>query len=157
MPAPKLSLKARALGYLSAREHSRIELARKLGRYANEDDDIDSLLDQLEAAKLLSDSRFSESLVHRRAARYGNRRILSELQTHGLQDESLAQLKIGLAQDETQRARQVLRKKYATAPADGAERAKRMRFLMQRGFTMTAIREAMQSFADDPDEPYADA
>ncbi len=150
MPVQKRSLKARALGYLSAREHSRTELARKLGRYANDGDDIDGLLDQLESAKLLSDSRFSESLVHRRAARYGNNRILSELQSHGLEDESMTQLKIGLAQDEAQRARQVLRKKYGLPPSDAAERAKRMRFLMQRGFTMAAIREAMQTFAVDP-------
>lgn len=152
MATRKLSLKARALGYLSAREHSRIELARKLGRYASEEDDIDALLDQLESAKLLSDARFSESLVHRRASRFGNSRILSELQSHGLEDETLARLKIGLVQDEAQRARQVLGKKYARPPTDAAERAKCMRFLMQRGFTMTAIREAMRSFALDPDD-----
>ena len=34
-------------------------------------------LDALEAAKLLSQSRFSESLINRRAARFGNSRILS--------------------------------------------------------------------------------
>ena len=34
MPAPKLSLRGRALQYLAAREHSRRELARKLAPHA---------------------------------------------------------------------------------------------------------------------------
>ena len=57
----QMSLKARALKYLSAREHSRLELSRKLSRYAQESDDIEALLDRLEEAKMLSQERFSES------------------------------------------------------------------------------------------------
>ena len=89
----QISLKARALRYLSAREHSRLELARKLARYAQEGDDIETLLDTLEAAKLLSQARFSESLIHRRAHRFGNSRILSELQSHGIDAEALVDIK----------------------------------------------------------------
>src|SRR5690349_4525778 len=73
---PPLSLKARALKYLSMREHSRLELARKLSRHAQEGDDVEALLNWLEAAKFLSQERFAESLVNRRAARFGNSRIL---------------------------------------------------------------------------------
>lgn len=149
MPAIKLSLKGRALRYLSAREHSRAELARKLARYATEEDDVEQLLDQLEALKFLSESRFSESLVHRRSARYGNNRIFSELQSHGVGGEALDHLRDGLAQDEAARATEVLRKKYSEPPVDAADRAKRMRFLMQRGFTTAAIRAAMRGFSSD--------
>jgi len=141
----QMSLKARALKYLSAREHSRLELARKLSRYAQESDDVEALLDNLEAAKLLSQSRFSESLVHRRAARFGNNRILSELQSHGIEGEALSDIKTSLAQDETARAREVWRKKFHQAPADAAERAKQMRFLQQRGFSLQAIQSAMRA------------
>ena len=56
-----LSLKARALRYLAAREHSRIELQRKLAKYAQEGDDVDAVLDALERADFLSAERFSES------------------------------------------------------------------------------------------------
>ena len=48
MPAPPLSLKARALRFLSMREHSRLELGRKLARHAEEGDDVEALLDFLE-------------------------------------------------------------------------------------------------------------
>ena len=144
MPAAKLSLKARALRYLSTREHSRIELARKLARYASENDDIDALLDQLEAAKLLSDSRFSESLINRRSNRYGNNRILSELHSHGIDADSLAQVKAGLAANEAARATEALRKKFSSPPTNPVERVRRERFLMQRGFTGSAIRDAIR-------------
>ncbi len=145
----QMSLKARALKYLSAREHSRLELARKLSRYAQEGDDVEALLDTLEAAKLLSQSRFSESLIHRRAARFGNNRILSELQTHGIDGDALDEIKVGLSQDEALRACEVWRKRFGHPPADAAERAKQMRFLQQRGFSHMAIQAAMRAASDD--------
>lgn len=145
----KLSLKGRALRYLSMREHSRLELARKLSRYAEEGDDIEAVLDFLEAAKFLSQSRFSESLVHRRSARFGNSRILSELQSHGIQGEALTDIKLTLADGEVARAREVWQRKFGTPPVDAAERAKQMRFLQQRGFSHKAIRAALAGMPDD--------
>jgi regulatory protein len=148
----QMSLKARALKYLSAREHSRVELTRKLSRHAQESDDVEALLDTLEAAKLLSQSRFSESLVHRRAARFGNSRILAELQTHGIKGEALSAIKTSLSQDETSRARDVWHRKYDHPPADAVERAKQMRFLQQRGFSLGAIQAVMRSIRNPEDE-----
>lgn len=154
MPALKISLRARALRYLSMREHSRLELGRKLSRHAQESDDVEGLLDSLEAAKLLSQSRFSESLVHRRAARFGNNRILSELQSHGVDPDSLAEIKANLSGDEISRARDVWRKKFGHLPVDASERAKQMRFLQQRGFSHRAIQAVMRGFdqADDQEK-----
>lgn len=141
----QMSLKARALKYLSAREHSRLELGRKLSRYAQEGDDVEALLDWLEAARFLSQSRFSESLVHRRASRFGNSRILSELQMHGIDGEDLTDIRSSLSLDEAARACEVWRRKFKHAPADAAERAKQMRFLQQRGFSHSAIQAAMRA------------
>jgi regulatory protein len=149
MPALKISLKARALRYLSAREHSRVELARKLARYAGEGDDIEALLDSLEAAKFLSEERFSESLINRRAARFGNQRILAELQSHNLDDGLLSEVKAGLEQDEATRAKEVWRKRFGQPPVDAAERAKQMRFLQQRGFSHRAIQAALRQSDDE--------
>lgn len=150
MPRPQISLKARALKYLSSREHSRLELARKLTPYAQDDDDIEALLNWLQESKFLSQERFSESLVHRRAGRYGNNRILSELKSHGINGEMLSDAKLELTQGETERAREVLRRKYAEAPIDGMARAKCMRFLQQRGFSHRAIQESVKTaWCDD--------
>lgn len=145
----QISLKARALRYLSAREHSRLELGRKLARYAQEDDDVEALLDALEAATLLSQERFSESLVRRRATRFGNSRILSELKSHGIAADAVAGIKADLEQDETTRAREVWKRKFGTLPENAEERAKQMRFLMQRGFSSRAIRDVLRGVVED--------
>ncbi|WP_132258794.1 recombination regulator RecX [Paucimonas lemoignei] len=145
----QLSLKGRALRYLSMREHSRLELGRKLARHAQEGEDVEAVLDALEAAKLLSQERFAESLVHRRAARFGNQRILTELQSHRIEDESISQIREQLSKDEAERARAILARKYHSPPADAAERAKRMRFLQQRGFSHDAIRAAIRAQETD--------
>jgi regulatory protein len=141
---PPVSLKARALRLLSTREHSRIELARKLARHAEEGDDIDALLDFLEKNNWLSQERFSESLIHRRSARYGNSRIVAELQSHGINGDALQELKAGLAEDETARCCEVWRRKFGSVPEDAQQRSKQVRFLMQRGFSQRAVRAAMQ-------------
>ncbi|HEY0060862.1 MAG TPA: recombination regulator RecX [Telluria sp.] len=152
MPAPRLSLKARALRYLSMREHSRLELGRKLARYAEEGEDVAALLDFLEQNNWLSQERFSESLIHRRSARFGNSRIVAELQSHGVNGEALAELKSGLADTETARACEVWQRKFGTVATDPAERNKQMRFLMQRGFSQKAVRTALQGAPEDDDD-----
>ena len=146
-----LSLKARALRYLSTREHSRLELGRKLAKYAEEGDDVGALLDFLEKNNWLSQERFAESLVHRRAGRYGNSRVIAELQQHGVKGDDLADLKSELKETETARAKEVWRRKFGTPPQDAAERGKQMRFLMARGFSSSAVRAALQGGADDDD------
>lgn len=149
MPAPQLSLKGRALRYLSMREHSRLELGRKLSRYAEEGDDVEALLDFLEKNNWLSQERFSESLIHRRAARFGNSRIVAELQSHGVTGEALTELKAGLADSETARACEIWQRKFGTVATDPAERNKQMRFLMQRGFSQKAVRAALKGAPEE--------
>ncbi len=143
-----ISLKSRALRYLSAREHSRSELARKLAGHASESDNLDALLDELEAGKFLSEERFAESLVNRRSARFGNNRILHELKGHAITGEALTDIKAGLEQDEVARATEVWRKKFGVPPENASARAKQMRFLQQRGFSHRAIQAAMRASRD---------
>ena len=149
MAAPALSLKARALRYLSMREHSRLELSRKLARHAEEGDDVPALLDFLEKNNWLSQERFSESLIHRRAARFGNSRIVAELQSHGVNGEALQELKAGLGESETARACEVWQRKFGEVASDPAERNRQMRFLMQRGFSQGAVRVALKGEAPE--------
>jgi regulatory protein len=152
MPAPQLSLKGRALRYLSMREHSRLELGRKLARYAEEGDDVEALLDFLEKNNWLSQERFSESLIHRRSARFGNSRIVAELQSHGVAGEALQELKASLNDSEIARACDIWQRKFGTVATDPAERNKQMRFLMQRGFSQKAVRAALKGAPDEYDD-----
>ncbi len=144
MPASPLSLKARALRFLSLREHSRQELGRKLAKYAEEGDDLDALLDLLEKNNWLSQERFSESLIHRRAARYGNSRIVAELQSHGVHGEALQELKSHLADTELTRAHDIWQRKFGVVANDPQERNKQIRFLLQRGFSQRVVQKVIK-------------
>lgn len=148
-PAPGPPLKARALHWLSQREHSRQELRAKLLRVAAADDkaDIEALLDQLEVQGHLSDARFVESRVHVRHARFGNRRIESELRQHGLAPDP--QLRQQLRATEMTRALEVWRKKFGHRAADAAGRAKQARFLAARGFTADVVHKIVSTDHDD--------
>ncbi|NVI02743.1 recombination regulator RecX [Paraburkholderia youngii] len=145
---PARSLKARALGYLSRREYSRAELARKLKPYVEETDSLDTVLDSLEAENWLSDSRFAESLVHRRASRLGTSRILGELKQHALNPAVVEEASAQLRETELARAQAVWLKKFGQLPQTPAERAKQARFLASRGFSGATIGKILKGIDD---------
>lgn len=147
---PPRSLKGRALGYLSRREYSRTELARKLAPYVGEDESVEPLLDALEKDGWLSDARFAESLVHRRASRVGVARIVSELKRHAVGDTLVEEVNAQLRETEWTRAQAVWRKKFGALPQTPAERAKQARFLAARGFSSATIVKLLKVGDDFP-------
>ncbi|MBV8260990.1 MAG: recombination regulator RecX [Paraburkholderia sp.] len=146
---PERSLKGRALGYLSRREYSRAELSRKLMPYTEDADALEALLDSLEREGWLSDARFAESVVHRRAARVGAGRIVSELKRHAVGDALIEEVSTQLRETELVRARAVWQRKYGQLPETPAERARQARFLAARGFSMSIIGKILKGFEED--------
>jgi regulatory protein len=146
---PARSLKGRALGYLSRREYSRAELARKLKPFVEETDSLDTVLDALEAENWLSDSRFAESLIHRRSSRLGTSRILGELKQHALDQTLVEEASAQLRETELARAQAVWRKKFGQLPETPAERAKQTRFLASRGFSGATIGKILKGIDDE--------
>ena len=134
MVTTTLSLTGRALRMLSAREHSRAELERKLARFEEEPGTLAQVLDALQSKDFINEARVVESVVHRRSAKLGASRIKQELQAKGLEPEAIAEAVQKLRASELDRAREVWRKKFGSPPVDAAERGKQMRFLASRGF-----------------------
>ncbi len=99
-----LSLKGRALRLLAQREHSRSELQAKLARHVQEGDDLPALLDELQARDFINAERVAESVVHRRAERFGTQRVLQELRRKGLDEDLVRSTAAQLAGTELQRA-----------------------------------------------------
>ncbi|MDR5756084.1 recombination regulator RecX [Caballeronia sp. LZ035] len=153
---PQRSLKGRALAALSRREYSRAELSRKLSPYVGEADSLDAVLDELERDGWLSNERFVESVVHRRAARMGGSRIIGELKRHAVGESLISATADKLAQTETTRARDVWEKKYGTLPETPAERAKQARFLAARGFSGGTIGKILKGGDEDWSEEIVD-
>ncbi len=129
-----------ALRLLASREHTRLELRRKLARHHDERQ-IDPVLDDLERRRLLSDARFAENYVSQRSRRgYGPLRLRAELTDRGV-DHSLAARYIDNgAVDWSVLLLEVAVRKFGDDPApDRQALARRGRFLQQRGFPVSLV------------------
>jgi len=139
--APAAEIRSRALKLLTSREHSRLELARKLHRRGYAADAVDAVLDDLAAAGLLSEERLLAAYVAERLQKgFGPLRIRAELQAKGLSDAAIDPhlqlderdcLALMTAVDEG---------KFGKGPPhDRQTLAKRARFLEYRGFPSSLI------------------
>ena len=147
MPEP--SLRARALNYLARRDYTRSELQRKLAPYAEDQSELESLLEDLEKSGSLSEQRFVEQMVHARQGKYGSLRIAQELRAKGIADELIRSTVTQIKGGELASARTVWTKKFGSLPTDAKQRAKQMRFLQSRGFSMDVIRQVLQGLDDE--------
>ena len=139
-------LRERALRLLARREHSRAELARKLGAHCGPEDDLDALLDDLSRRKLLSDERYAEARARQLARKYGAARIRHDLKAKGVDAALVARVS---GEGELERARDILARKYRAPATTPRERARRMRFLQSRGYSRATIRALLSSGGDD--------
>jgi regulatory protein len=155
MPATTPSLKGRALRHLSAREHSRVELERKLRPFEEEPGQVERVLDELTRRDLISESRVIESVLHRRQDRLGGARLRQELARKGIDRDSVDHAIDTLKCSELERARLVLQKKFGPSEGepDPQERARQLRFLASRGFSGDVARRAVKSGQDDDVPP----
>ncbi|MFT3858546.1 MAG: recombination regulator RecX [Aquabacterium sp.] len=150
---PTLSLKGRALKYLAMREHSRVELMRKLGAHAETPDQVATVLDELEAKGLLSAQRFADSVLHRKAARFGAARLQAELAQHQLPADIAREAAQSLRDTEFARAHALWARRYGTPPDSPEDKARQMRFLAGRGFSSEVIRRILRGETPCPDGP----
>ncbi len=135
----------RAMDLLARRDHSRLELDRKLTGRGFAPALVEHVLDELTRDRLLEEDRFVESFVRARLRKgHGPVRIRGELAQHGIED---ARVSAALAEadcDWTALACQVREKRFGTAaPRDLKERARQAKFLQYRGFETAQIRAAL--------------
>lgn len=129
--------RATALRLLARREHSRVEMARKLRQRQLPADVITVVLDEYEQEGWLSDERFADVYGRQRFdLGYGPLRIRSELQQRGVSiwPQSLSSI---TEQDWVAQAIRAREKKFGLQDLSGdwPEKARQARFLAQRGFT----------------------
>lgn len=139
-----LSLRARALNILARQEISRIDLKRKLAPYADNENELDQLLDELAERNWQSDERFAEAYIHGKSKRHGTLRLKQTLQQKGIDNETAASF-LPNREQELQTAIEVLHKKFKQPAQDMKEIQKQMRFLAYRGFDTDTIRAALKS------------
>lgn len=130
----------RAVGLLSRREHSRLELQRKLVQRGEDPVAVVDALDRLAGEGLQDEARFADSLIRQRVASgYGPRYISAELATHRLPaeliDECLARANI----DWRAQAAELLARRFPAGMNDPAERRRAAAMLHRRGFAADCL------------------
>lgn len=130
-----LDCEKRAVGLLARREHSRLELARKLADRGFAADEVETVLDRLAEEGWQSDRRYAESLIRARSSRrYGPDRIANELSQQGVDEAVVGEAFAAEPRDWADLAREQLLARFRGPPEDFPERARRHRHLVRRGF-----------------------
>lgn len=153
MSFAKLSLKGRALKLLAQREHSRLELLRKLSPHMEDGDDLPAILDELEKRGFISVERVVESVIRSKAGRFGTARVLHDLRSKGLDDETVRQASEQLRGSEHARAWAVWQQRFGSPAQTPQERMKQMRFLASRGFGGDVVRKVVDK-QQPPEEDF---
>lgn len=140
----------RLLAWQARREHSRHELLGKLQRAGAPLHllNVDALLDRLAELGLQDDQRTASLHLRQQLARgRGQRAIRQKLQQTGLEQVLEPEALAGL--DWVAQATDVLRRRFGDAPAsDDRERARRVRFLQYRGFSLSQALAALRMQGD---------
>lgn len=142
--AAELSPLQRAVGLLSRREHSRVELTRKLCERGLAVDEVEAAVQKLATDGWQDDTRFAQFLLRSRVSGgYGPIRIRAELATHGMDREAVSAVLEDFDGDWSQNARDLVERRYgAGVSANPRLQRKAADFLLRRGFDGDCIRRA---------------
>lgn len=172
-PLNPRTLKTRAVYYLSKREHSRAELAKKLSQptykarqkafvhktelpEAPSTELIGSVLDDLQRQGFLNDERFAHGLARKNAQKHGAARVMASLGQHKLDALTSQTLAQQLKDSELPRCYDVWSKRFSHIDRGSmdftdsqAALGKQGRFLMQRGFSGDAVKKVLNGWMPD--------
>jgi regulatory protein len=132
------SPKTLAVRWLARRDYSRAELTGRLRQRGVADDAIERALDEVTALGYLSDTRYAQAVVARRVGRYGKRAIAHVLRERGIGVDDAATALAPLAGvDELEQAQALWQQRFGVAPANQREKARQVRFLEARGYSLS--------------------
>lgn len=148
---PAKTLAARAIAMLARREYSRAEIRGKLvaGADAADTAQVDRVLDELVALGYLSDARFASAVVAQKIGSHSKRAIGATLKAHGIDNEAAVAALEASEVDDHDAMVALWRRKFGKAPADDRNKARQVRFLQSRGFSLSAILKLLR---DPPEE-----
>jgi regulatory protein len=137
-------LRQQAIKLLARREHTRVELARKLSGLGTQEE-IATVLADMAASQLQSDNRTAENYLRSNASRLGASRLRHTLKTRGVAPEMIEEQMVQAdLPDEMERARAAWSRKFSAAPANAKEWARQARFLQSRGFAGDIVRRLLK-------------
>jgi regulatory protein len=138
-PRQPKSLKARAIGLLARREYPRAELRDKLVATGAARDEVDAVLDDIARQGYLSDARYAHAVVRQKSGGFSTRAIAQTLKAKGVGGDDATEALAGAGQDDEATLVALWRRRFGRAPANDRDKARQIRFLQSRGFTLSAI------------------
>ncbi len=151
-------LQERAVRMLAMRDHSELELRRKLAtpsRFSKEQEqatvqpeEIEQVINACREHNWLDDSRFAVRFIESRYRKgYGAQRIRQEMQQKGVAREDIDSAFITFEGDWCALARDVAQRKFGIPlPTGFPEKVKVQRFLQYRGFYMEEIQQIYSEY-----------
>lgn len=138
----------KAVSFLARREHSQAELRWKLSSREYTEEEIEEALQRLIEKDLQSDLRFAEAYVQSRYRRgHGPVKIGMELGQKGVDGSLIEDVLNSEEFDWYELANEAYQKKFGGKPVSNyQEKAKRSRFLHQRGFSSEQIQAVFDDF-----------
>ncbi len=132
-----------ALGLLARREHSRLELCRKLAQRGFASDVVSAVADRLAQDGSLSEQRFAQAYAYSCAERgYGPLYIQAQLAARGVDDDCARSALLELVEQWPERLAGLIRRRFGRLDDDGRGSLAQRRFLYGRGFPLELIRLA---------------
>ncbi len=140
-----MSAKSVAVKLLSRREHSAFEIHNKLAQRDFDEKEINQAIVELQQGGWLSDERFTEAYIRMRQKKgFGPVRISMELNERGVKESIIDDYLQADDDSWWQLLNQQYLKKYKNKSIeDYSDKAKRIRFLQYRGFTLDMIYQAI--------------
>ena len=141
-----MSAKSVAVRLLSRREHSAFEIRDKLHKREFDSKEIEQAIIELQEGDWLSDERFAEAYIRMRQLKgFGPIRIAIELNERGV-DEGIVSRYLQARDDIwLQTLVEQYGKKYKNKVIeDYNDKAKRIRFLQYRGFSLDAVYQVVK-------------
>jgi regulatory protein len=124
---------------LARREYARAELRERLLLTGADREAIDVVLDELVTLGFLSDARFAHAVVRQKQGGYSRRAIAEALKQKGVPTDAATAALAEHPLDDAGALAELWQRRFGRMPADEREKARQVRFLQSRGFSLSAI------------------
>ncbi len=139
------SVKEKAIALLARREHSQLELRKKLQLRGFAENEIQSTLEWVKNKGYQDEARFCDSYIRQRiSAGFGPVRIQKELVERGVSKHLLEASEPWQSADWQGQIERLVQRRFDTPCQSRHEYQKRARFLMGRGFTIDQIIQVLK-------------
>jgi regulatory protein len=139
------TLRAQAIRLLARREYARAELEARLVGGGADLAEVRSTLDDLGAQGLLSDQRFARAVVGQKAGHHSRRSIAAVLKAKGVAPDDIDDALREADLDDDAALSALWQRRFGQAPANDREKARQVRYLQARGFSVSAILKLLRS------------